>query len=165
MLYNELIVTADPKLPPYSMPGSGDYGNIDQCNEKNKYFQIEAIPGSLPMICKIYYVIIIWSRRTTELLGQYNDLMKSDYDGKFEWYAKYLVKTAYDRIKKVAEDEGAKYFDCDVYEKVTCCYRCFNIFRDKNPESQCRYCQPDDGGGNICRVVPGSQWGDQLPYE
>jgi len=85
--------------------------------------------------------------------------MRDDYDRKFEFYAKYLVDGAPDRIKKITQDDGQDYFDCDVYEKIYCCRTCRNLWS----EQECRYCAANDGTNAICKV-PDPQFGEP-PFE
>ncbi|TKX25773.1 hypothetical protein C1H76_1919 [Elsinoe australis] len=46
--------------------------------------------------------------------------MRDDYDRKVGIHARYMVKQLGDNIKKIVQDEGVKYFDCDIYEKTHC---------------------------------------------
>lgn len=86
--------------------------------------------------------------------------MRDDYDRKVGIHARYMVKQLGDNIKKIVQDEGVKYFDCDIYEKTVCCRGCEAIHDAK----QCQHCAKDERNDRTWRRTGGTRGGLKYDY-
>lgn len=97
----------------------------------------------------MWNVLLIWERVLNDSVIHYNNLMRDDYDKKFQIYAKYTVDQSGENIQKKMESNGKDYFDCDVWEQVFCCTGCEDVQQD---DSLCKHCAVDTGNEPVCQI-------------
>ncbi|KAK3896844.1 killer toxin subunits alpha/beta, partial [Staphylotrichum tortipilum] len=113
--------------PPLSKCQDAAYATVDDVQNK----------GDIPFHCRPVYLAEVLSNTIKKAMTQYDDLIKSGYDRKFNTYADAVVEGGDKAVRTFMYDNGNKYFDCKVWEAMMCCKRCHYYYGQGD---ECRYC-------------------------
>ncbi|PSK36632.1 Endochitinase B [Elsinoe australis] len=112
--------------------------------------QLDGALASIPFHCRAQYTLETLQRLLDGTMRRYSDLMNNGYDAKFRTYADAVVKTAFSSVEKFMLDNGNKYFDCVVTERIGCCSWCNTYYTPEDAKTACRYCENYQCEPTVC---------------
>ncbi|KAF3908275.1 hypothetical protein AA313_de0205493 [Arthrobotrys entomopaga] len=114
--------------------------NLKPCNDKFKTLEdLEAAHDKIPWNCQTQYTIETLRTVFDDSMARYRKILHDGYDHKFATYAESVAGSAADGVADFTEENGNKFFTCQVGEASLCCDTC----NSKN-KRECNYCRKDN---------------------
>ncbi|KAK2746097.1 hypothetical protein FQN57_003437 [Myotisia sp. PD_48] len=113
-----------------------------------KFDTLEAIEkekDSIQPHCKNLYMIRVLRKILESGLKTYDDLMKKDYDRKYELYSEQIQQMAPATLVQFLKKRSNEWFNCDVEEEILCCDKCNKHWTEK----QCQHCDKSCSGDDL----------------
>jgi len=112
--------------------------------DSNEYETMEALAEAgeksrFPKKCGYFYLIPILKKIYDDSIDEYKSILdKDDYDEKFDIYADAIAREGPLAARTFLQDHGDRYFQCDVVERISCCYNCHDKYGEGSKE--CQHC-------------------------
>ncbi|EPS35643.1 hypothetical protein H072_10908 [Dactylellina haptotyla CBS 200.50] len=114
--YNSQDVEDDEELPDFNVePCTAHYDTMED---------LDAAHDSIPSHCRSQYTLAALKSVYDNAILNYNRLLSEGYDQRFAVYAQAISDSAGKQVADFVEENGKKFFTCDVGEDTYCCSRC-----------------------------------------